>query len=221
MSENELKDRLKKALSVRNMKPIELSEKTGIPKSAISQYMSGYTKPKQDRIYLISKALNINEAWLLGFDVPMEKQNTSEPLTTISTKNTEISKLIKSTQELTKTINLLNTNKPINLNDIHIKEISKSLQQFQESLNSPEMKALKKMADMATKQDESLLKAKATADTLRQQLDKVLKSPLQQQLLSNFSKLNDLGQNKILEDIEDLTALPKYQKEEEDPSGNS
>ncbi len=43
----------------------------------------------------------------------------------------------------------------------------------------------------------------------------------QQQLLSNFNKLNDLGQNKILEDIEDLTALPKYQKEEEDPSGDS
>ena len=202
------------------MKPIELSEKTGIPKSAISQYMSGYTKPKQDRIYLISKALNINEAWLLGFDVPMEKQNTSEPLTTISTKNTEISKLIKSTQELTKTINFLNTNKPINLNDIHIKEISKSLQQFQESLNSPEMKALKKMADMATKQNESLLKTQAI-NALQQQLDKTLKSPLQQQLLSNFSKLNDLGQNKILEDIEDLTALPKYQKEKEDPSGDS
>lgn len=221
MSENELKDRLKKALSVRNMKPIELSEKTGIPKSAISQYMSGYTKPKQDRVYLISKALDINEAWLLGFDVPMEKQNTNEPLTTISTENNEILKLIENTQKLTKTINFLNTNKPINLNDTHIKEISKSLKQFQEAFNSPEMKALKKMADMATKQDESLLKAKATADTLRQQLDKALKSPLQQQLLSNFNKLNDLGQNKILEDIEDLTSLPKYQKEKEEPSGDS
>lgn len=70
---DELKNRLKKALSIRNMKPIELSEKTGIPKSAISQYMSGYTKPKQDRIYYISKALNINEAWLMGYDVAMEK----------------------------------------------------------------------------------------------------------------------------------------------------
>lgn len=74
---DELKNRLKKALSIRNMKPIELSEKTGIPKSAISQYMSGYTKPKQDRIYYISKALNINEAWLMGYDVPMEKQSST------------------------------------------------------------------------------------------------------------------------------------------------
>lgn len=48
----ELKDRLKQALVIRNIKPIELSEATKIPKSAISQYMSGYTKPKQDRIFL-------------------------------------------------------------------------------------------------------------------------------------------------------------------------
>lgn len=69
----ELKDRLKQALVIRNIKPIELSEATKIPKSAISQYMSGYTKPKQDRIFSICKVLQINEAWLLGYDVPMEK----------------------------------------------------------------------------------------------------------------------------------------------------
>lgn len=69
----ELKDRLKEALSIRNMKPIELSEKTGIPKSAISQYMSGYAKPKSDRIYLLAKALHVTEAWLIGYDVDMEK----------------------------------------------------------------------------------------------------------------------------------------------------
>lgn len=70
---DELKNRLRKALAIRNLKPIDLVEKTKIPKSAISQYMSGYAKPKQDRIFLISEALNINEAWLLGYDVPMER----------------------------------------------------------------------------------------------------------------------------------------------------
>lgn len=71
---NEISERLKKALIKRNTKPIELSEKTGIPKSAISHYMSGYAKPKDDRIYLISKALDINEAWLLGYDVQMDRK---------------------------------------------------------------------------------------------------------------------------------------------------
>lgn len=78
---DELKNRLKMALSIRDLKPVDLVEKTKIPKSAISQYMSGYAKPKQDRIYLISEALNINEAWLLGYDVPMEKdQNVSDKI---------------------------------------------------------------------------------------------------------------------------------------------
>lgn len=70
----ELKERLREALKIRNMKPIELSEKTGIPKAAISQYMSGYTKPKSDRIYSIAKALDVSEAWLMGYNVPMNNE---------------------------------------------------------------------------------------------------------------------------------------------------
>lgn len=66
--------RIADALSIRNMKQSELSEKTNIPKSAISQYISGAFEPKQDRIYIIAKALNVSEAWLMGYDVPMERQ---------------------------------------------------------------------------------------------------------------------------------------------------
>ena len=73
---DELKNRLRSALNLQNMKAIELSEKTGIPKSAISQYMSGYAKPKQDRIYLLARALNVSEAWLMGYDVPMERTSS-------------------------------------------------------------------------------------------------------------------------------------------------
>lgn len=68
----EIKKRLKIAMDNINMSSKELSDKTGIPKSSISQYLSGYAKPKQDRIYLISKVLGINEAWLIGYNVPMK-----------------------------------------------------------------------------------------------------------------------------------------------------
>lgn len=71
-----LQDRLKEALSVRGMKAIELSRKTDIPKGAISYYLLGKSAPKADRLNLISVALNVSEAWLLGYDVPMER--TSE-----------------------------------------------------------------------------------------------------------------------------------------------
>ena len=68
----EIRKRLSDALSLRNMKAVELSEKTGISKGSISQYMSGYVEPKSDRIYLMAKALSVNPVWLMGFDVPME-----------------------------------------------------------------------------------------------------------------------------------------------------
>ena len=69
-------NRLKMAIKIRNIKPVELSEKTGIDKSKISSYMSGRYKAKQDGIYLLAKALDVNEAWLMGLDVPMERTST-------------------------------------------------------------------------------------------------------------------------------------------------
>ena len=67
-------ERISTALQIRKMKQADLCLRTNIPKSAISQYVSGAFEPKQDRIYLISKALNVSEAWLMGYDVPMERQ---------------------------------------------------------------------------------------------------------------------------------------------------
>lgn len=66
-------NRLDKAISIRKVKQSELSARTGIDKSLISNYLSGKYKAKQNNVYLIAKALNVNEAWLLGYDVPMER----------------------------------------------------------------------------------------------------------------------------------------------------
>lgn len=77
---DELKYRLKVAMNKSHIRPIELSDITKIPKSSISQYMSGYSKPNAERVYLISKALNVSEAWLMGFDVPMERVNKQKEL---------------------------------------------------------------------------------------------------------------------------------------------
>lgn len=67
------KNRFNTIIRLRNIKPIELSEKTGIPKSAISQYMSGLYEPKQKNIYKLCKILDVSEPWLMGLDVPMER----------------------------------------------------------------------------------------------------------------------------------------------------
>ena len=71
--------RLAKALAIRGMKQHELCEKTKIPKSAISQYLSGLFEPKQDRLYIIAQALDVDPVWLMGFDVPMEKEKEKSP----------------------------------------------------------------------------------------------------------------------------------------------
>lgn len=70
--------RLRMALSLRNMTQAELCQKTKIPKSALSEYIKGLYEPKQDRLLILSEALNIDPVWLMGFDVPMEKDNKKD-----------------------------------------------------------------------------------------------------------------------------------------------
>lgn len=83
-------ERLTYALELRNMKASELHEKTGIGKSSISQYMSGTVKPKQDRIYLMAKTLNVDELWLMGHDVPMERQDRFQNNTPVTSLQDDI-----------------------------------------------------------------------------------------------------------------------------------
>lgn len=45
-----------------------------INKSHLSQYISGKNEPRQDKLSILSLALNVSEAWLMGYDVPMEKE---------------------------------------------------------------------------------------------------------------------------------------------------
>ena len=64
--------RLKEALTAKNIKPSDLAKKTGIGKSSISDWLAGRYEAKQDKVYRIADALDINEAWLMGQEVPME-----------------------------------------------------------------------------------------------------------------------------------------------------
>ena len=84
--------RMIRALSFSGMKQTDLSRITNIPKSAISQYISGSFEPKQDRVELIAKALNVSEAWLMGYDVPMERAENNY---TVSSKSHEHPILLK------------------------------------------------------------------------------------------------------------------------------
>lgn len=83
-------NRLTHALMIRNMKPIELSEITKIDKSKISSYMSGRYKAKTDGLKLIADALNVSPVWLMGYDVPMEKEKNRPDFSSLSPKQRRI-----------------------------------------------------------------------------------------------------------------------------------
>lgn len=77
MERTPVSSRLKEAMKVRGIKQSKLAEKTGISKSMISEYVKGKYEPKQDNIYKIAKALNVKEAWLMGFEgVAMNKYDS-------------------------------------------------------------------------------------------------------------------------------------------------
>lgn len=87
MDRVEFRDRLREAMEIRGMRAVDLVEKTGIPKVTVSYYLSGKTVPRSDRLYSLAKALNINEAWLLGYDVSIERSPESK-------KNDQLAKLV-------------------------------------------------------------------------------------------------------------------------------
>ena len=70
-------ERLRIALEARSMKQSELALRTGIGKSSISTYLTGAYLPKQRNIYKMASVLDVNEAWLMGLDVPMDRTETT------------------------------------------------------------------------------------------------------------------------------------------------
>lgn len=66
------KNRLNEAMSIRNIKQVDLAEMSGLSKSRINHYVNGLYEAKQDAVYLIAKALNVSESWLMGYSVEME-----------------------------------------------------------------------------------------------------------------------------------------------------
>lgn len=77
-----------------------LSDRTGIDKSTISLYVNGKREPRQDKISLICDAYNVDPAWLMGHDVPMQRQNPAVAGSLHGTLISKFSKLSDRDQEI-------------------------------------------------------------------------------------------------------------------------
>ena len=70
-----LKYRLYEAMAAKGKKAADLARDLQIPKSAISQYLSGKSQNMDsERLHKIASYLDVSEPWLMGYDVPMERQ---------------------------------------------------------------------------------------------------------------------------------------------------
>ena len=62
---NDFSSRLREALIKADMSASDLSRNSGVGKSDISNYLNNKYLPKQDKVYLLAKALNVNPGWLM------------------------------------------------------------------------------------------------------------------------------------------------------------
>lgn len=79
--------RLRKAMDAKGKKQADLVRDTGLDRGSISSYLSGKYEPKQKAIFKLSKALDVSEAWLLGYEVPMTRTEEQK-------KNDQLAKLV-------------------------------------------------------------------------------------------------------------------------------
>lgn len=82
MKELTTADRLKQIMNERGLKQVDIleackpyCEKYGVKlaKNDLSQYISGKVQPGQDKLSILGLALNVNEVWLMGYNVPSGK----------------------------------------------------------------------------------------------------------------------------------------------------
>lgn len=70
--------RLQLALENAGISQQELAEKSNVSKASISQYVNGSHAPSNISSGKMGKVLNVEPMWLMGFDVEMRKEQSSE-----------------------------------------------------------------------------------------------------------------------------------------------
>lgn len=72
-------DRLKQLIDEKGIRQVDIlkacqpyCQKFGVQlnKNDLSQYVSGKVEPKQDKLSILGMALNVNEVWLMGYNIP-------------------------------------------------------------------------------------------------------------------------------------------------------
>ncbi len=88
MAKKTTANRLQEIMRTRNLRQVDILNKCiplcnryGIKfgRNDLSQYVSGKVAPGQAKLSVLAEALNVSESWLMGYDVPKEKNNLKSP----------------------------------------------------------------------------------------------------------------------------------------------
>ena len=64
-----IKNRIKEGMRMRKISDAQLAKMSGVSEASISNYLNDKVKPKTNNIQKLASALEVNEAWLMGYDV--------------------------------------------------------------------------------------------------------------------------------------------------------
>lgn len=101
MDKVDIKERIKQGLEIREITQTQLAARANIDKGQLSSYISGKYKPRQNNIDAIASALNVSEAWLMGFDVPMERVTNKVETNQSVPKSVECKEILEVCEQLT------------------------------------------------------------------------------------------------------------------------
>lgn len=87
--------RLKYAIKIRDVRPVDISKVTGISKTNLSCYMSGKYEAKQDGVEILAKVLDVNPVWLMGYDVPIDRNYEKDKIIEINVINLHTNEIIE------------------------------------------------------------------------------------------------------------------------------
>ena len=100
MDKVDIKERIKQGLEIREITQTQLAARANIDKGQLSSYISGKYKPRQNNIDALAAALNVNEAWLMGFDVPMERASNNVEIDQSVSKSVECKEILEICEQL-------------------------------------------------------------------------------------------------------------------------
>lgn len=100
MNKVDIKERIKQGLEIREITQTQLAARANIDKGQLSSYISGKYKPRQNNIDALAAALNVNEAWLMGFDVPMERASNNVETDQSVSKSVECKEILEICEQL-------------------------------------------------------------------------------------------------------------------------